>query len=100
MYAAWKDKYFYPGYVSECNDQQQRWVVSFEDGDQRTIDSADIILIELLPLSVDVLALRTNGRDYQESAHVIGHYKFGNDIGYVVEFYSDKFHCRYNLFCV
>jgi Tumour suppressor p53-binding protein-1 Tudor len=98
VYAAWKDKYFYPGYLSEAlasdNDAQQRWLVVFDDGTNLTVDAGDIIPCELLPVSVTVLALRGDNHKYHESAHVLGHYRTANEIGYVVEFYADKFNCR------
>jgi hypothetical protein len=96
VYAAWKDKYFYPGYLAEAltSDADQRWLVAFDDGTKLVVDSGDIIPYELLPLSVDVLALRDNEHKYHESARVLGHYRTTDDTGYVVEFYADKFYCR------
>jgi hypothetical protein len=96
VYAAWKDKYFYPGYLAEAfsSDVDQRWLVAFDDGTKLVVDSGDIIPYELLPLSVDVLALRDGDHKYHESARVLGHYRTTDDTGYVVEFYADKCYCR------
>ncbi|XP_022246006.1 TP53-binding protein 1-like isoform X2 [Limulus polyphemus] len=80
--AKWRDGYYYPGTVKKP-ESNGRWSVQFDDGDTRAIRECDLLVMALLHEGLSVLALSED--DYYDPGIVRGHYREGNEVGYVVE---------------
>ena len=62
-----------------------RFLVRFEDGDERSVHEEDLIVCELLPVGMNVLVQRDE-EGWSEPALILGHWKAGELKGYKVEY--------------
>ena len=62
-----------------------RFLVRFEDGDERSVHEEDLIVCELLPVGMNVLVQRDE-EGWSEPALILGHWRKADVKGYKVQF--------------
>lgn len=93
MFALWKDKVCYSGYITAVISDRQA-LVAFDDGNSLSVQLNRIIVCDLLPVGTSVLAPRSEDQLWSELATVIGHYDNDGDKGHTVKFVTDNYQCR------
>ena len=93
VYALWKDKFFYSGYIRSVTSDRQA-LVAFDDGNDLSVQFDWIIVCNLLPVGSSVLAPRSDEQSWSELATVVGHCDIGAEKGHIVKFVDDKFQCK------
>lgn len=80
--ARWKDGYYYPGEVLS-KDIDNSWRTKFDDGAVHTIVESNMVKIAQLPKQCSVLVRSAD--DYFDPGIITGHYRDGQESGYIVE---------------
>ncbi len=81
----WKDKYFYPGHIAS-EEKNGKYVIKFEDSNQRTVKDSDIILCDLVSVGHTVFAERGGEGDSEAAVILESHH---DEKSYSVQFTSD-----------
>jgi len=93
VYALWKDKVCYSGHIVSCTSDSQA-LVAFDDGNSLIVPLDRIIVCDLLPVGMSVLAQRSDDEPWSELATVIAHYESGAEKGHTVVFATDQYQCK------
>ena len=81
--ALWYDRHYYPGHVvCKCNNDA-KYHIEFDDGDQSDIQEECIVVAEYLPCDQPVMFCEKTGGEYIDGV-IRGFYKDGDDRGYKV----------------
>ena len=81
--ALWYDKHYYPGHVvCKCNNDT-KYHIEFDDGNQSDIQEECIVVAEDLPCDQPVMFCEKTGGEYIDGV-IRGFYKDGDDRGYKV----------------
>ena len=86
----WKDKVCYSGCIVSVTSDSQA-LVAFDDGNSLSIALDRIIVCDLLPVGMLVLAPRSDDETWSELATVIGHCESAAEKGHTVEFITDQY---------
>ena len=93
VYALWKDKVLYSGHIRSVTSNQEA-LVAFDDGNDLNVQLGRIIVCDLLPVGMTVLAPRSDDHAWSELATVVSHYHSGTGKAHTVEFVDDKYQCK------
>lgn len=88
VYALWKDKVCYSGRIVSVDIQA---LVAFDDGNRLNVPLDRIIVCDLLPVGMLVLAPRSDEESWSELATVVRHYEHGTEKGHTVVFLTDQY---------
>jgi len=89
----WKDKVCYSGHIVSVSSDSQA-LVAFDDGNSLNVGLDRIIVCDLLPVGMWVLAPRSDAECWSELGQVISHCENAAEKGHTVVFVSDQYQCR------